>query len=79
MSVDNKPRAPLSVRTPEDQKYIPWLQHELPNYKSAVQYMAFFFEQRGTMGDMEPSDLWAEFKQNVCLVMRDGVPPDSLD
>lgn len=73
-----QPRTPMAVKTPEDPKYIPWLQSELPNYKAAVQYMAFFFEQRGSMGDMEPSDLWAEFMQNVCIVMRDGAPPDGL-
>ena len=72
-------RTPMAVRTPEDPKYIPWMQQELPNYKAAVQYMAFFFENRAGMGDMETTDLWAEFKQNVCLVMRDGVPPQLLE
>lgn len=73
-----QPRQPLSVRAPTDPKYGPWMHHELPNYKAAVSYVAFFFEQRAEMGDMETTDLWAEFKQNVCIVMRDGRSEEGL-
>jgi len=69
----DKPKTGLVVRAPMDPKFMPWMHVEMPWYRAAVDYMAFFFEQRAQMGDMETTDLWAEFKQNVCIVMRDGM------
>ena len=72
-TTDQKPKTGLVVRTPTNDLYMPWMFQEMPRYKAAVEYMAFFFEQRAGMGDMSTSDLWAEFKQNVCISMRDGL------
>jgi hypothetical protein len=72
-------RTPMTVRGPTDPKYVPWLEVELPNYREAVKYTAWFFEQRSLMGDMETTDLWAEFKQNVCLEMRDRAGTNILE
>ena len=75
---EKKPFNTLQVRKPSDNKYLPWMARELPNYQSACDYIAFFFEQRASMGDMETTDLWAELKQNVCIIMRDGHQSDDL-
>lgn len=72
------PPAPstLRLKTPEDPKYVPWLEKELPNYQSAVEYVSFFIENRALMGDVDTNDMWAEFKMNVCMHMRDGLDRD---
>jgi len=62
----------LRLQKPTDEKYIPWLEREVPNYEAAVGYVSFFIEQRAKMGDVDTNDMWAEFKMNVCIHMRGG-------
>lgn len=62
----------LSLKMPLAPDHRNWINGEAENYTTAVAYLAFFFQARSRMNDMNETEVWDEIKRNVSVMAREG-------
>ena len=69
---EDKSLTQMSLKMPLSPDHRAWLDGEAENYTMAVAYIAFFFQARSRMNDMNENEVWEEIKRNVSILAREG-------
>ena len=62
----------LKFKRPETDEQEEWCLEEMDRYVQAVGYMAFYLQKRASFGDQSGVEIFDEFRDNVCEVIRRG-------